>query len=294
MARSERPAVVRLLSVASNKGYPAGHADHGSEILRPLVGAWLRQSGVVIDRELSIPVLAGESTAAMLSRLSASVAGAITRGCRVWVVGGDHVIAAGTWRGVSQALGTRVGLLWIDAHLDAHTPWTSPSGNAHGMPLAALLGCGDPAWSGPNVDPSRVVVFGARSHEPAEQVLLRDQRVRVIGMSEIRRRGLSACWHEAAAIVAGEDRPFGLTIDLDAFDPDEIPGVATPVPAGLAVAELAPLLSDLVHSSHCVAVEIAEFDPELDASGRSIDAVRRLVQTMASPKPGQRDALDRV
>lgn len=280
--------------MASNKGYPAGHADRGSEVLRPLIATWLQQVGVMIDRDLAVPGLAGEGTAAMLSRLSAAVAEAITRGCRAWVVGGDHIIAAGTWRGVSQALGTRVGLLWIDAHMDAHTPWTSPSGNAHGMPLAALLGCGDPAWSGPYVDPSRVVVFGARSHEPAEQALLRDQGVRVIEMSEIRRRGLLACWREAAAIVAGEDQVFGLTIDLDAFDPDEIRGVATPVPGGLAVAELAPLLSDLVHSSHCVAVEIAEFDPELDASGRSIDAVRRLVLAMASPTPGQRDALDQV
>lgn len=280
--------------MASNMGYLAGHADRGSEILRPLVGAWLRRSGVVVDCDLPVPVVADQGVAAMLSSLSAAVAEAITRWCRAWVVGGDHVIAAGTWRGVSQALGTRVGLLWIDAHLDAHTPWTSPSGNAHGMPLAALLGCGDPAWSGPYVDPSRVVVFGARSHEPAEQALLRDQGVRVIGMSEIRRRGLSACWHEAAAIVAGEDRTFGLTIDLDAFDPDEIPGVATPVPGGLAVAELAPLLSDFVLSSHCLAVEIAEFDPELDASGRSIDAVRRLVLAMGSPTPGQWDALDQV
>ncbi|GMV55824.1 MAG: hypothetical protein AMXMBFR6_16290 [Betaproteobacteria bacterium] len=285
MTVAEHPSVVRLLSVASNRGYPTGHADRGSEVLRPLVAAWLHQCGVVVDGDLPVPVEADEGMAAMLSSLSATVAEAITRGRQAWVVGGDHVIAAGTWRGVSRALATRVGLLWIDAHLDAHTPWTSPSGNAHGMPLAALLGRGDPAWSGPCLDPTRVVVFGARSHEPAEQALLRDQGVRVIEMSEIRRRGLSTCWREAVAIVADDSLAFGLTIDLDAFDPDEIPGVATPVPGGLAVGELAPLLFDLVRSSHCVAVEITEFDPELDASGRSIDAVRRLVLAMASPTP---------
>ena len=140
------------------------------------------------------------------------------------VVGGDHSVAIGTWSGVARVLGEPPGLLWIDAHLDSHTPETSYSGAIHGMPLACLLGRGDKrllnlGLSGPQVSAAHTVVLGARSYEPEEFELLQRLGVRIIGDEEIQQRGFKACLDEALAIVAGAPAGFGVTLDLDAIDP---------------------------------------------------------------------------
>jgi arginase len=201
------------------------------------------------------------------------------------VVGGDHSIAAGTWRGIGKH-GGPPGLLWIDTHLDAHTPHTSPSGNPHGMPLAALLGHGEREMTdlgGPSLDPRRVVVFGVHSYEPEERALLRALGVRIFTTTDIARHGLRASLNEALAIVRSGPNGFGITLDIDAVDPSEAPGVSTPAANGLHGEELAAALTGLLWLPDCRAVELVEYNPERDIDARTARLLLRLAQAVATP-----------
>jgi len=191
------------------------------------------------------------------------------------VIGGDHSCAIGTWSGVARYLGVRsrsapLGLLWIDAHLDAHTPRSSDSKMPHGMPLAVLLGEGPQALThlageAPVLQADRVVVLGARSWEPAEARRLERLGVRVISADEVRARGLSVCMTEALRRVRGLDlQPWGLSLDVDALDPQQMPATGTPVAGGLQVDELAAALQGLAWAEGLQAMELAEYNPRLD------------------------------
>jgi arginase len=218
-----------------------------------------------------------DPTAAMARlnpRIAAAVRDACVEGARPFVIGGDHSCAVGTWSGVHGALGAGrdLGLLWIDAHLDSHTPQTSHTGLIYGMPLAVLLGHGDPVFTGclnagPKVLPHHVCVFGARSYEPEERALLDRIGVRVIGMAEIARRGVADAMREALGIVSRASGGFGITIDMDALDPRDAPGVGTPAPGGLRAAELIGELERVGGSTRLRALEICEYNPARDRRG---------------------------
>ncbi len=153
------------------------------------------------------------------------------------VIGGDHSCAGGTWTGVARMLQGELGLVWIDAHMDSHTPATSHTGRLHGMPLAWLLGQGDDALYGLSagvVDPEHVALIGVRSYEPEEKERLDRLGVRVFHIEEVHRRGLDTVAAEALAIAARGTSGFGVSIDLDAVTPEEAPGVGTPVADGIA------------------------------------------------------------
>lgn len=221
--------------------------------------------------------------------LAERVAAVIARGVLPLVVGGDHAIAAGTWRGVGRALGAPPGLIWLDAHLDAHTAESTPSGNLHGMPLAALLGVGVQELTGvpgPLLNPHHVCVIGARSFEPSEPALLHKLGVRVFTMAEIRVRGLAAVFAEALSIAAAAGTGFGLSIDVDVINPDEAPGVDTPAPGGLAAAELLPLLRGLALEPQCAAIELVEYDPGHDIAGHTLVILRALVSSLFAEPAG--------
>lgn len=220
---------------------------------------------------------AGDPTAAM-AKLNPQVAEAVRdaslAGYRPLVIGGDHSCAVGTWSGAHAATRHRgaLGLLWIDAHLDSHTPQTSHTGLVYGMPLAALLGHGDAPFTeclnaGPKVLPQHVCVFGARSYEPEERALLDRIGVRVIGMAEIERRGIDDAMHEALAIVRSAQGGYGITIDMDALDPRDAPGVGTPAPGGLRAAQLVPALRSVGVDEGLQALEICEYNPGRDRLG---------------------------
>lgn len=220
---------------------------------------------------------AADPVAAMV-RLNPRIAGAVREACvegaRPLVIGGDHSCAVGTWSGVHGALGADrdLGLLWIDAHLDSHTPQTSHTGLIYGMPLAVLLGHGDPRFTeclnaGPKVLPQHVCVLGARSYEPEERELLDRIGVRVIGMGEIAQRGVAAAMREALGIVRSASGGFGITIDMDALDPRDAPGVGTPAPGGLRAAELIAELESVGGADDLRALEICEYNPARDRRG---------------------------
>jgi arginase len=219
-----------------------------------------------------------DDPAAAMARLNPRIAEAVRdasiEGHRPLVIGGDHSCAVGTWSGVHGALRGEdpLGLLWIDAHLDSHTPQTSHTGLIYGMPLAVLLGHGDPVFteclnSGPKVLPQHVCVFGARSYEPEERALLDRIGVRVIGMAEIAQRGVADAMQEALEIVRRASGGFGITIDMDALDPRDAPGVGTPAPGGLRAAELVVELEQVSGEANLRALEICEYNPTRDRRG---------------------------
>lgn len=209
------------------------------------------------------------------------------------VIGGDHSIAIGTWSGVARFFGARLGLLWIDAHLDSHTPETSYSGAIHGMPLACLLGWGDKrllglGLAGAQLDPRHTVVLGPRSWEAEEAALLARMGVRVIGGEEIGQRGLAACFDEAAAIVSGAKHGYGITLDLDAFDPTNAPGVGSPEPGGLAVREVRAGLQKLTAGGKLRALEIVEYNPDRDRYGITAKLIADVISDLLRQIEGER------
>lgn len=187
------------------------------------------------------------------------------------VVGGDHSCAIGTWSGVAQALRNKgpAGLIWIDAHMDSHVPESSPSGAIHGMPLAVLLGFGDPRLTqliepAYKFLPEHVCLIGIRSYEQGEAELLRSLGVRIFYMEEIYRRGFDQVFTEALQIAKTGTAGYGVTIDLDAIDPNDAPGVGTPAAGGIRAKELLAAIDQIKQDPELVALEIAELNPQRD------------------------------
>lgn len=217
---------------------------------------------------------------ALCADLADALAEALRAGDFPLVIGGDHSVAIGTWSGVARQRGGRPGLLWIDAHLDSHTPATSYSGAVHGMPLACLLGQGDKrllaiGLPGGQLDAAHCVVLGPRSYEPEELAFLQHQGVRVISGEEIAARGFLSCLDEALAIVTAAPGGFGVTLDLDVVDPRWAPGVGSPEPDGWAAVEVIAAIAQLAQQPNLLAMEIVEYNPDRD---RHADTARLLAE----------------
>lgn len=203
---------------------------------------------------------------ASCSQIATRVADIASQGRVPLVLGGDHSIAMGTLAGLHSVYGPG-GVVWIDAHGDLNTPESSPSGNVHGMPLAAALGaCGfamddfkEPPW----VDPQRVALVGVRSLDPGEKELVKELGLTVLTIADVDRRGMAAVINAALDVVSGPGFVH-LSFDLDACEPEIAPGVGTPVRGGFSYRE-AHLAMELVAESQLVtAVEIVEVNPMLD------------------------------
>jgi len=204
-------------------------------------------------------------------RLAQAVATVLDRNSFPVVVGGDHSCAIGTWSAVAQARRTdgAIGLIWVDAHLDSHTPDTSESQAPHGMPLATLLGYGAPTLTGlygwnAKLRPENVVVIGARSYEPDENQLLDKLGVRVMAIEEVHARGMRACMAEAIELVSRNTVGYGVTFDIDALDPKDAPGVGSPVENGIRLADAIDAMTLLADDGRLLAFELVEYNPELD------------------------------
>ncbi len=194
------------------------------------------------------------------------------------VLGGDHSVAIGTIAGLDRA-GRRAGVVWIDAHGDINTPETSPSGNVHGMPFAVALGlAGDPfpASLRGTTDGTRGVLLGVRDVDEGEKTNITSARVTAITMADIDRIGMAAAVEKAIA-VAGRDGPVHLSLDMDALDPNEAPGVGTPVRGGLTYREAQLAMEMLAASGKLGSIEVAEVNPILDAENRTAGLAVELV-----------------
>jgi len=195
------------------------------------------------------------------------------------VLGGDHSIAMGTVAGLLDAWGD-VGVLWIDAHGDINTPETTPSGNVHGMPVAALLGkAGIGArlgWDTRHIRPERLVLFGTRTLDPGERGIIRELGIRMFTMSEIDQRGVMPVVRDALEVLDG---PGGIHVsfDIDAVDPLEAPGVGTPWPGGLTYREAHLAMELLAATGRVSSMEVVEVNPIADHENRTARLAAELI-----------------
>jgi arginase len=219
---------------------------------------------------------------ATCERIAELVAGAVGDGSFPLVLGGDHSVALGTLGGLARASGPG-GVLWLDAHGDLNRPETSPSGNVHGMPLAAALGLAGPEFESdafplPSISAQRLALVGVRSLDVGERELLAELDARVFTMSDIDRLGMEAVMGKAIDYAAG-DGFVHLSLDMDVLDPDVAPGVGTPVRGGLSYRE-AHLAMELAAESGIVgSLEVVEVNPILD---RENETAKLAVELVAS------------
>ena len=202
--------------------------------------------------------------------LASSVKEACQQGQRFVVLGGDHSCAIGTWSGARRHYQQeRLGLIWIDAHMDSHLPETSPSKAIHGMPLACLLGHGEKIFrtlsgSSPAILPQNICLIGVRSYEPEEEALLNILGVKIFYMRDVEQLGFEAVLQQSVNYLKQRTDVYGISIDLDAFDPDDAPGVGSPEQNGLKPGPVIASLSKLRNDPTLLGLEIVELNPAKD------------------------------
>jgi arginase len=278
---AEAARKVTIIGAALDLGQGRRGVDMGPSAMRAAgleerlrsLGYDVRDRGNVASPEPEATALSDESARFLpaiketCERIAALVAEARTAGEIPLVLGGDHSVALGTLGGLASVHGTG-GVLWIDAHPDINTPETSPSGNVHGMPLAAALGLAgarfeSDAWPLPAVDPRRVSLIGIRELDQGERRLLREAGVRVFTMSEVDRIGIERAVRESLDRVAGGGFVH-VSLDMDALDPVVAPGVGTPVRGGLTYREAHLALELVAESGLAGSLEVVEVNPILD------------------------------
>ena len=208
------------------------------------------------------------------------------------VLGGDHSIAVGTVSGIAafcQRQGKKLGLLWIDAHGDINTPETSPSGNIHGMPLAALLGFGareltEIGGASPKIEARNIALLGIRSLDSGEKSRLKETGVQVHTMADIDRHGADQVMKKALARVTDGTDYVHVSFDLDAVDPTVAPGVGTPVKGGLDYREAHLIMEVIADAGVMTSLEMVEVNPILDQGNASAALAVELVQSAFGKK----------
>ena len=298
--------IVHLLGVPMDLGSGRRGVDMGPSAIRIAgLATALRELGheVVDDGDLTIRNMESLKVGDVRARYLAEIARAagvaarkmeriMDRGHFPLVIGGDHSIAVGTVSGIAaycRQEKKKLGLLWVDAHGDINTPDTSPTGNIHGMPLAALLGHGPQALTGiggafQKVDPANVALVGIRSLDEGEKHRLKSLGVQVHTMSDIDRHGMHKIMKKALARVTDGTEHLHVSFDLDAVDPTVAPGVGTPVKGGLDYRE-AHLIMELLHDSEAMtSLEMVEVNPILDQGNASAAFAVELVQSAFGKK----------
>ncbi len=206
-------------------------------------------------------------------RVAGAVATSIQAGRFPLVLGGDHSLSIGSISGAAKQ--KKLGVLWLDAHPDFNTHETTPSGNIHGMPLAALCGFGDrrltALWeeTPPVLDPGLVAILGARDLDPGEKTNLRQAGVFVMSMEQIDRIGMLAALERCLERISRDVDGIYLSMDLDALDPRFAPGVGTPVPGGLTYREAHLACEVLAETGKLIGMDIVEVNPILDEKSQT-------------------------
>ena len=203
----------------------------------------------------------------LCDRVAHLVETATRRGAMPLVLGGDHSVALGTLVGMARARG-QGGVVWVDAHGDLNTPETSPTGNVHGMVLAAALGLAGDAfrrdgWAIPAVDAGKLALVGVRSLDDGERELLQRIDAKVFTMSEVDRIGVEPCMREALAHASGAGF-LHVSLDMDVVDPEHAPGVGTPVRGGLSYREAHLAMETVAEFGHTDSMDVVEVNPILD------------------------------
>ena len=286
-----RRSSVAIIGVPMDLGAGRRGVDMGPSAIRlALLGDRLAGLGygvedlgnVSVDQPESVP--AGHDRARYLpqialtcERIAQRVENALREERFPLVLGGDHSIAVGTVSGIAQHYheqNKKIGLIWIDAHADMNTPDSSPSGNIHGMPLACCIGAGPQelthmyGWA-PKVEPRNVAIIGLRSVDNEEKRNVSKAGIRASTMRDVDERGLRAVMQEAIEIASDGTAGFHLSFDMDSVDPDEAPGVGTPVRGGITYRE-AHLAMEIICDCDCMlGLEIVEVNPVIDQANRT-------------------------
>lgn len=221
-------------------------------------------------------------------RLAQTVSDVITNKRFPLVLGGDHSIAIGTLAGVSRHY-KNLGVIWYDAHGDLNTADTSPSGNIHGMPLAASIGIGDDALTRiggytPKVKPENIVIIGARSLDEGEKELIKEKGIKVYTMHEIDRMGMTKVMEETILYLRDKTDGVHLSLDLDGLDPHDAPGVGTPVIGGISYRESHLAMEMLAESQLITSAEFVEVNPILDERNKTATVAVALMGSLLGEK----------
>lgn len=197
--------------------------------------------------------------------------------------GGDHSCAIGTWSAVAQRH-SEFGLIWIDAHMDAHTPETSHSGNFHGMPLATLMGHGAPSLTtllsnNPKVKADNVFLIGIRSFEEAEANLLNKVGAHVFMMEDVDKHGFEHCLQLAINHFKQKNIPYGISFDLDGLDPEVISAVGTPVEYGIRLEAVTDAFAKQ-NFNDLIGIEIVEYNPTLDETDHGVKVIESVLDSL--------------
>ena len=195
------------------------------------------------------------------------------------VLGGDHSVAAGTVAGVAEFYrkqNQKIGLIWIDAHSDMNTPETSPSGNVHGMPLAAIMGLGPDELGNifdfsPKIHPENCVLVGIRDVDAHEKENIRSAGVEVFTMRDIDERGMRAVMEEALRMAGRGTAGYHVSLDMDWIDPEDAPGVGTPVWGGATYREAHLAMEIISDHGRMLSMEIVEVNPVIDEHNQTAD-----------------------
>lgn len=204
------------------------------------------------------------------------------------VLGGDHSIAIGTIAGIAKHK-KNTGVIWFDAHGDLNTPDTTPSGNIHGMPLAVSLGLGNPDLVNifgyaPKIKPENVVLIGARDLDKGEREIIKEMGIKVFTMHEIDRMGMAQVMEEAIYHVKKHSDGVHLSLDLDGLDPNDVPGVGTPVAGGITYREGHLAMEMIAESNILTSVELVEVNPILDTRNKTAEIAVGLIASALGEK----------
>ena len=221
-------------------------------------------------------------------KLAETVDNIVASGAFPLVLGGDHSIAIGTLAGLAKHY-QNLGVIWYDAHADLNTKETSPSGNIHGMPRAISLGIGHEGLTAiygkeAKIKAENIVIIGARSLDDGEKELIRDKGIKVYTMHEIDRLGMTRVMEETIDYLRGRTDGVHLSLDLDALDPNDAPGVGTPVAGGISYRESHLAMEMLEESKLITSAEFVEVNPILDEKNRTAEAAVALMGSLFGEK----------
>lgn len=287
------PKKIRILGVPLDLGQSRRGVDMGPSAVRVAgLEARLEALGHIVEDGGNVAVAIaeqkklGDPKAKYLKEITATctkhaetVLKTLEAGKFPLVLGGDHSVAAGTVAGVAEFYrrqNQKIGLIWIDAHSDINTPDTSPSGNVHGMPLAAIMGLGPSDLSNiynfsPKVHPENCVLVGVRDVDARERKNIHDTGIEVYTMRDIDERGMRTVIEEALRIAGRGTAGYHISLDMDWIDPEDAPGVGTPVRGGASYREAHLAMEIIADHGRMTSFEIVEVNPVIDEHNRTAD-----------------------
>jgi arginase len=291
------PKKIRILGVPLDLGQSRRGVDMGPSAVRVAgLEARLEALGHIVEDGGNIAVAiaeqrkSGDPHAKYLKEITATctkhaeaVMKTLETGKFPLVLGGDHSVAAGTVAGVAEFFRQqrrvqeqKIGLIWIDAHADINTPETSPSGNVHGMPLAAIMGLGpsdlaDIYGFKPKVQPENCVLVGVRDVDMREKENIKETGIEVYTMRDIDERGMRTVIEEALRIAGRGTAGYHVSLDMDWIDPEDAPGVGTPVRGGASYREAHLAMEIIADHGRMTSFEIVEVNPVIDEHNRTAD-----------------------